>query len=256
MKSRKFREVTDAIPDSELAPNKDERQPGDWAVLVKDAALRFKADSVGICEYRPEWTYEDRPQPKGKWAVVMAFAHDYHNIKKAPDDNAYIEVMDQYGRGGNAAKYLANWIKERGYVAEAKTGPNTEDVLMIPAAIAAGLGELGKHGSIINRKHGSSFRLSMVTTDLPLEPDKPDVFGADQFCKNCQLCDNACPPDAIFSDKKMVRGNIKWYVNFDKCIAYFVDNKTCGICLAVCPWSRPGVADNLLNKMAKRLAKN
>ena len=50
----------------------------------------------------------------------------------------------------------------------------------------------------------------------------------------------------------MVRGTSKWYVDFDQCIPYFVDNQTCGICLVVCPWSRPGVADNLVAKMAKR----
>ena len=132
-------------------------------------------------------------------------------------------------------------------------GPNTDDVLMIPAAIEAGLGELGKHGSIINRELGSNFRLSMVTTDLPVTPDKPDVFGADVFCESCQLCSSACPPDAIFREKQMVRGETKWYVDFDKCVPYFVDNKTCGLCLVVCPWSRPGIAPNLLQKMAKRI---
>ena len=40
-----------------------------------------------------------------------------------------------------------------------------------------GLGEPGKHGSIINRKYGSSFRLSMMTTDFPLVPDKLDNLG-------------------------------------------------------------------------------
>jgi epoxyqueuosine reductase QueG len=50
----------------------------------------------------------------------------------------------------------------------------------------------------------------------------------------------------------MVRGETKWYVDFDKCIPYFVDYETCGICLVVCPWSRPGVADNMLAKMARR----
>ena len=142
---------------------------------------------------------------------------------------------------------------ERGHYAVAKTGPITEDVLMIPAAIEAGLGELGKHGSMIHRQFGSNFRLSLVLTDLPLEADAREVFGADAFCINCQVCANACPPDAIYRDKQMVRGESKWYVDFDKCIPYFVDNKTCGICLVVCPWSRPGVADNLVAKMAKRL---
>ena len=129
----------------------------------------------------------------------------------------------------------------------------TEDVLMIPAAIEAGLGELGKHGSMIHREFGSNFRLSMVLTDLPLDADAPDILGADLFCTHCQVCANACPPDVIYREKQMVRGETKWYVDFDQCIPYFVDHQTCGICLVVCPWSRPGAAGNLVAKMAQRL---
>jgi epoxyqueuosine reductase QueG len=252
--ARRYRKRMDAIPVEDVAPEKIEKSAAEWTAEVKAAALELGADVVGICAYRPEWTFEDRPQPKGAWAVMMGFAHVYENMNTAPHEDAYVEVMNQYERAGGTAKRLTNWIRERGHVAEPKTGPMTEDVLMIPAAIAAGLGELGKHGSIINRKYGSSFRLSMVTTDMPLVADKPDVFGADMFCESCQVCANACPPDAIYREKQMVRGQRKWYVDFDKCVPYFVDNKTCGLCLAVCPWSRPGIADNLVQKMAKRMA--
>jgi epoxyqueuosine reductase len=252
--ARRYRKRLEAVQVRETAPDKIEKPAAAWTEEVKAEALKIGADVVGICAYRPEWTFEDRPQPHGAWAVVMGFAHVYENMNTAPDENAYVEVMNQYERAGITAKHLTNWIRERGHVAEAKTGPMTEDVLMIPAAIAAGLGELGKHGSIINRTYGSSFRLSMVTTDMPLVADKPDVFGADMFCESCQVCANACPPDAIYREKQMVRGTRKWYVDFDKCLPYFVDNKTCGLCLAVCPWSRPGIADNLVQKMAKRMA--
>lgn len=229
-----------------------EKPAGEWTELVKQMALETGADDVGICEYRADWAYNDRDVPQERWAIVMGYQQDYGNMLTAPDDTAYIEVMDQYGRAGASAMKLANWIRGQGHFAAAKTGPMTEDVLMIPAAIEAGLGELGKHGSMIHRKFGSNFRLSMVLTDMPVDVDAPAPFGADEFCASCQVCTNACPPAAISPEKKLVRGETKWYVDFDKCIPYFVDYKTCGICLVVCPWSRPGVADNLVVKMAKR----
>ena len=250
--ARTRREQTAAIPASEIADEMVQKSADEWTAEIKQQALELGADDVGICEYREEWTFEDRPVPQGKYAVVMAFAHDYPKLSTAPDEEAYIEVMEQYRRAGNTSKYVANWIRERGHFAAPKTGPNTEDVLMIPAAIEAGLGELGKHGSMIHRKLGANFRLSMTLTDLPLLTDEPDVFGGDEFCTRCQVCSTACPPDAISREKVLVRGNEKWFVNFDKCVPYFIDNKTCGICLAVCPWSRPGVADNLVVKLARR----
>ena len=128
----------------------------------------------------------------------------------------------------------------------------TEGVLMIPAEIEAWLGEIGKPESIIHKSFVSNFRLSMVLIDLPLEPNRPEIFGPDGFCSNCQICTNACPPGAIAPPKQMVRGETKWYVDFDNCIPYFVDYGIRGICLMVCRWSSPSVADNLIAKMARR----
>ena len=252
-KAREYRQRVAAMPVSDVGDTREERTAAEWTAWVKQAAREAGADDVRICAFREEWSYDDRPQPPGRWAVVMAFKQAYEPMLTAPAADAYVEVMGQYGRAGETSKRLANEIRERGHEAIPKTGPMTEDVLMIPAAIEAGLGELGKHGSMIHREYGSNFRLSMVLTDLPLEPDAPAPFGADAFCTNCQVCANACPPDAIYREKQMVRGTSKWYVDFDKCIPYFVDSKTCGICLVVCPWSRPGVADNLLAKMARRM---
>jgi Pyruvate/2-oxoacid:ferredoxin oxidoreductase delta subunit len=187
---------------------------------------------------------------------VLGFAHDYDEISQAPAVpgrlNAGIEVGRQYTRAARSANSLRNFIREQGWPAESFPGPRADALLMIPAAIAAGLGELGKHGSIINRTHGASFRLAAVSTDLPLLADEPDVFGADDFCHNCRICTDACPPEAIAEQKQLVRGDEKWYVDFDRCIPYFAETKGCAICIARCPWSRPGIADNLLVKMARR----
>jgi len=126
---------------------------------------------------------------------------------------------------------------------------------MIPHAIEAGFGELGKHGSIINKDYGSSFRLAAVLTDVPLIPTPRDSYGVDDFCSRCQVCANACPPDAILPEKTMVRGEMKWYVDFDKCIPFFNEHSGCAICIAVCPWSIPGRGPRIVEQLQRRAAR-
>jgi epoxyqueuosine reductase len=82
-----------------------------------------------------------------------------------------LEVGEIYNQVGRAAGKLANWIRGQGWNAEKQGGPASGEMLLIPAAVSAGLGELGKHGSLINKEHGSIIRLSCVRTDLPLTPN-------------------------------------------------------------------------------------
>lgn len=238
----------------EVSEVRQPRPAAESARLIKEFALAHHADVVGIAEMRPDWVYEGF-EVREKFVIVVGVAHDYAEISQAPslpgNNRAIVEVGKQYTRAARAAAELSNYIRSQGYGTTCFPGPTAQDLLMIPAAVAAGLGELGKHGSLINRKLGASFRLAAVTTDMPLETDQPDVFGADDFCTRCRVCTEACPPDAINEEKQMVRGTNKWYVNFDKCIPYFAESRGCGICIAVCPWSRPGIADNLVVKMAR-----
>lgn len=181
---------------------------------------------------------------------------DYDSLEQTPpsfeNPEAGVEVGRQYNRAARACRVLRNYILEHGYFAKAWQGPYASALNMLPAAIEAGFGELGKHGSLINREYGSMFRLSAVTTDMPLGADAPDEFGADDFCLQCQVCSRACPPDAIANDKQMVRGVEKWYVDFDKCIPYFGATLGCAICIARCPWSKPGTAPRLAEKLLRR----
>lgn len=239
-----------------VADSKVEKSPQQWTDVLKEFALSHHADVVGIARMREEWVYEGFSVNEDEnYIVVLGVAHDYEEITQAPplpgNNRAIVEVGKQYTRAAKAAAELNNFIRAQGYKTTCYPGPTAQAIVMTPAAIAAGLGELGKHGSLINRKLGSSFRISAVTTDMPLISDEPDVFGGDDFCLRCQVCSEACPPDAIFSEKQWVRGEKKWYVDFDKCIPYFAEARGCGICIAVCPWSRPGVADSLVVKMAR-----
>lgn len=228
-----------------------EDTPENWVTRIREYGLANESDIIGVASVNKDWVFEGY-EVGHPWILMIGVAMDHTELAKAPSIESPIEVIAQYNRGTRAARSIANFIQSHGYSARPHGGPAAGPMLLIPAAIEAGMGELGKHGSIINRQFGSSFRLAGVLTDIPLTTDAPDVFGADDFCTNCQICTTACPPDAIKREKNSVRGIEKWYVDFDKCIPYFNETQGCGICIAVCPWSTPGRAPKMAEKMTAR----
>lgn len=230
----------------------------EWTELVKQFVLENEGDLVGITPMKLDYVYQGYEVSQAN-VIIIGVAMDHDELSKAPASfehpDAGVEVGRQYNRASRVARRLSNFIAEQGHYAKGWPGPYASGLSMMPAAIEAGIGELGKHGSLINREYGSSIRLSAVTTDMPLTYDLPADFAADDFCTQCQVCVNACPPGAIDNLKQLVRGVEKWYVNFDACIPYFGETLACGICLAVCPYSKPGTAPRLAEKMLKRRAK-
>ncbi|MFT3706841.1 MAG: 4Fe-4S dicluster domain-containing protein [Archangium sp.] len=235
-----------------LSPVREERSAEEWTREVKRAARDAGAELVGVTAVRSEWFFENQPEPTWKWIVMLGVAQDYEAMRTAPEPPSNAEVVRQYGRGIRIAKTLASWLRVRGWDASPHGGPMAGPLVLIPPAIECGFGELGKHGSLINKTYGSNFRLACVMTDVPLLSDVLEKFGAEDFCKLCRLCADECPPDAILPEQQLVRGETRWYVDFDKCLPYFNENYGCGICMVVCPWSRPGVGETLLQKLARR----
>ncbi|MEO0410734.1 MAG: 4Fe-4S dicluster domain-containing protein [Pseudomonadota bacterium] len=246
--------------------------PEEWTARLKAAALAHPmCDDVGITRLHKNLYFDEDLETEthlAKWAVVITRRMEYSelaaNLKqeqwwkipfwKRKWVQTIREVMKVYAESFDAAIEVAAFIRSNGHTAEAIGGAPGSKINILRTAIEAGLGELGKHGSIIHKRYGSSVRFAVVLTDMPLVSDTSADFGADDFCASCQLCTNSCPPGAISDTKQMVRGNLKWYVDFDKCVPYFNDTHACGICLSACPWSRPGVADKLVVKMARKRA--
>ncbi len=115
----------------------------------------------------------------------------------------------------------------------------------------SGLGWLGKHSNLINRKMGSFFFIAELILDIELEYDSP--IG--DYCGTCTKCIDACPTDAIVSP---------YVVDGSKCISYFtielkkeIPNEMhgkfadwafgCDICQDVCPWNRFAYPHNTPN---------
>ncbi len=226
-----------------------------WTQDLSEFVRTVDCELFGITTLNRDWTYESADLNE-KWVIMVGVAHNYEKIKQAPDGVAGAEVIKQYGRGGKAVKDIATWIRVRGWDAEIHAGPMAGPLLLIPHAIECGFGELGKHGSIINEKYGSSFRLAAVVTDIPLMPTAKEFYLVDDFCARCQVCANACPPEAILPEKVPVRGELKWYVDFDKCIPFFNENSGCAICISVCPWSIPGRGPKIVQQLRRRASRS
>ena len=223
--------------------------------LIKAKARELGAGIVGICEIKDDYLIEGAKN-KFRYAISLGLPMDREKMLTVPSHTAAMEVQRVYTQGSYLTVDLTRYIRSLGWPSKALPINSSSEYLHIPIAIAAGLGELGKHGSLICKEYGSNFRLTTVVTDLPLVSDTPVDIGVEDICATCQACTRACPPDAIFSEKQLVRGKRKWYVDFDKCVPYFSSTWGCGICLEVCPWSEPGrgpaLSEKLLNLREKK----
>ena len=172
-------------------------------------------------------------------AIVMVGAWDY-NMGKAHrhriGDATYHESGDKL-----QVTYanLIHYIKELGY--SAVRGPAQS----MPTALAAGLGEIGRHGLLITKTYGSRVHLgSPILTDLPLVADKPIDIGVADFCKVCKKCANTCPTNSISVEgKAVINGVEKYKINWETCYRLRPHVKEfwgiCLTCVTVCPYTKP-----------------
>ena len=229
--------------------------PAVMAEQVKQKAKDIGFGIVGITEARDDLLlYEDDQPYPYRYAICLGTEQDRRIMEQVPQPQAGLEVVRTYRRSSNYTNQLAAYIRSLGWPAEA-FGLG-RDILMMPSAIQAGLGQLGKHGSLISKEFGSNFRLTMVLTDLPMTTDEPVDIGVEDVCATCLACTKYCPPDAIHDEKTMVRGVEKWYVDYDRCAWYFSMTTGCSICVEVCPWSKPDSGPKLSEiVLARRDAK-
>jgi reductive dehalogenase len=157
---------------------------------------------------------------------------------------------------------LAAFITNLGYSATANH-LRYYDAILPPLAVDAGLGEVGRLGYLMTKELGPRVRLSAVTTDMPLVPDKPVDIGIEDFCRICKKCATCCPSKSIpmDGDPKEFNGSLRWKLNDNTCYDYWYKVGTdCGICMKVCPWSHARTFPHRLivwlisrNKFSRRL---
>lgn len=234
----------------------DPESPVDGAATIKRIARVFGADLVGIAEHDERWVYTERfssvsgkakpnPLPSSMTSViVIGQSMDQGLIQTAPSALSGTATGLGYSRDAAVLLGLAQYIKNLGYEAV----PSMNDTaLAIPLALAAGLGEYGRHGMVITPEFGAGLRFGKIFTDLPLHHDGPVHFGVKEFCESCNRCAEACParaiphgePVPVALNRSGLKGVRKWSVDGEACFGYWSKiNSDCAICVRVCPFTR------------------
>ncbi|MDP2100711.1 MAG: tRNA epoxyqueuosine(34) reductase QueG [Methylobacter sp.] len=160
--------------------------------------------------------------------------------------------ISRYALGRDYHKLMRNRLQKLADKIQAQIGLNlpssmrafvdSAPVLEKALAEKAGLGWIGKHSNVINRKAGSWFFLGELFTDLPLPVDTP----ASAHCGDCRACLDICPTQAIIAP---------YQVDARRCVSYLtielhgpipehlrplIGNRIygCDDCQLICPWNR------------------
>ena len=251
-----IQQIGEMVPyqDGEVAP---ERAPGTSnpdrnADALKAFAHHLGGDMVGVCEV-PEYAWYSHSgkgeviTPRHKYGVVILLDQGYETMEGASGDDwvSGAQSMRAYMRGAQIAGLMAEHLRSLGYSSRSHTNRDSE-VLHIPLVLEAGLGELSRIGELVlNPFVGPRFKSVVLTTDMPLTPDRKIDFGLQDFCTKCTKCARECPCGAIeFGDKIMFNGYEMWKPDVEKCTKYRLGNmkgSACGRCMKTCPFNIEGV---------------
>jgi epoxyqueuosine reductase len=106
----------------------------------------------------------------------------------------------------------------------------------------AGLGWIGKHSNLINRKAGSWFFLGEIYTDLELPTDQKVT----NHCGKCTACLDICPTQAIVAPYRVDARLCVSYLTIElkgsmpEYLRPLIGNRIygCDDCQLICPWNR------------------
>lgn len=218
---------------------------------VKETAYFLRADAVGICELPQYAVYShsaatgERIDLRHKYAVAILVDQDSRTADASSGHDWISSAMSfvGYSSSGFIACILADYIRKLGYPARAHHAFNYQ-VVVPPILLWAGMGEMSRMSEcVVHPFLGPRFKASVVTTDLPLLPDRPIDFGLQDFCSKCKKCAQHCPSGALSDGGKVVyNGYERWPCDVRKCTLMRVGNQrgaSCGTCITVCPWNKP-----------------
>ncbi len=153
-----------------------------------------------------------------------AYAEDYHEVIKEILREMVAELQEEIGEFGFRVFVDSAPVLERAW------------------AKKSGIGWVGKNANLITKQSGSFYFLAEIICDLELIPD----HATTDHCGSCRKCIDACPTDAIVSEKIIDGSRCISYATIelkDEIPAHFKDKMEdwmfgCDICQDVCPWNR------------------
>ncbi len=231
--------------------------------IIKNVMGYLGSNLCGICALNQAYVYSHvgrGSEPYGreielehKYAIVFAVEMDLSMVSAAPKAPVIVETAKKYVEAAKISIIAAHFIGRLGFSARAHIAGSNYQAMLPPLGWEAGLGELGRLGILITSRYGPRARLGLITTDIPLIPDNPEVLGIQDFCDKCQKCARNCPAQAIpYGEKVEENGVIRWVLNREECYRYWRKTGTdCALCIYVCPYSKP---DNIFHNFVRKTA--
>lgn len=233
--------------------------PSEVSNMIKEISKYFGAVLVGITELKPYHLYTHRGRRaesygtevhlSHRYAIAFAVEMNYEMVKNAPKAPTVVESSQQYIAAATIGMQLSYFIRHYGF--DARNHMDGNYLVVAPLVAAdAGLGEIGRMGILMTERYGPRVRLGVVTTDMPLQQDKPLSLGLEQFCLYCEKCSRECPSKSIpHGPKSNINGVTRWQINQETCYTYWSKIGTdCAVCMNSCPYSKP---DTLLHKLVR-----
>ena len=120
------------------------------------------------------------------------------------------------------------------------------------AAVAAGLGWIGKSALFISLRHGPRVRLATVLTDAALPCG---AVPMESRCGDCTLCVRACPSGAIRGinyvrgmDREEIFDAEKCSRHMKQAFGHIGRGAVCGLCMKACPYGQNHTERHALNE--------
>ena len=245
------------------------KSPALASKYIKRIAADYSGTLCRITEVNPNWFYatgargEDRGEygtefpirPWWKYAIVVTRPMGFDTLMADPN---YGCSYDGYTPSSFVGWHVYQAVKYMGYPSRLAAPRVGYEQFVVPFAVDAGFGELGRTCNCVSPDMGGNFRQSIILTDMPLEVDKPINAGVSDFCNECKICAEYCHTAAVPMDDEWnweEAGVRRWDVNGLQCstgwqqvsgrASHYDDPLRlgralggCRACIAVCPWFR------------------